>query len=141
MSGQSLDSRLPSTYNWMVRFVPNGRNAMRVGVLGLGRIGAFHATTLAGFLGSDLVDELVVADADAARAAEIAVRLGARAGDAFDADAVVISTPTSTHAELLVEACRRGIPAFCEKPAAPTPAETLKVLEASKQSGSMVHIG
>ncbi|MCT9932688.1 Gfo/Idh/MocA family oxidoreductase [Planotetraspora sp. A-T 1434] len=109
---------------------------MRVGVLGLGRIGAFHAETLSG-----LVDELVVSDADTARAAEVAARLGARAGDAFDADAVVIATPTSTHAELLAEACRRGIPAFCEKPAAPTPAETLEVLEASKQSGTMVHIG
>ncbi|MFI6795557.1 hypothetical protein [Streptosporangium canum] len=40
---------------------------MRVGLLGLGRIGAFHAATLAAH---PWVDELVVADADAARAAE-----------------------------------------------------------------------
>ncbi|WP_245789743.1 hypothetical protein [Streptosporangium canum] len=40
---------------------------MRVGLLGIGRIGAFHAATPAAH---PWVDELVVADADAARAAE-----------------------------------------------------------------------
>jgi myo-inositol 2-dehydrogenase / D-chiro-inositol 1-dehydrogenase len=109
---------------------------MRVGVLGLGRIGAFHAETI-----SRQVEDLIVADADAACAEEIAGRLGARAGDAFDADAVVIATPTSTHADLLIEACRRGVPAFCEKPAAPSPEETLRVLEVADKTGNLVHIG
>ncbi|MYR43702.1 Gfo/Idh/MocA family oxidoreductase, partial [Streptomyces sp. SID5910] len=47
---------------------------MRIGILGLGRIGAFHAETLSGL---DAVGSLVVADpsADAARAA--AERFGA----------------------------------------------------------------
>lgn len=109
---------------------------MRVGLLGLGRIGAFHAANL-----SRLVDELVIFDADTDRASEIADRLGARLGDPFDADAVVIATPTSTHAELLVQACTLGVPAFCEKPAAPSVGETLQVLEVAKQTGSLVHIG
>jgi myo-inositol 2-dehydrogenase / D-chiro-inositol 1-dehydrogenase len=109
---------------------------MRVGLLGLGRIGMFHATTL-----STLVDELVVADVDETRAEEVAQRLGARVGDPFDADAVVITTPTSAHAEALLRACELKVPAFCEKPAAPTVAETLRVAAAVENSGTAVHIG
>ncbi|GAA3411001.1 Gfo/Idh/MocA family oxidoreductase [Streptosporangium vulgare] len=71
----------------------------------------------------------------------MAGRLGARVGDPFDADAVVIATPTSTHAEALLRACDRGVPAFCEKPAAPTVAETQRVREAVRRSGVAVHIG
>ncbi|MEU6802057.1 dehydrogenase, partial [Streptomyces neyagawaensis] len=39
---------------------------MRMGILGLGRIGAFHAGTLSGL---DIVEELVVSDPVAAAAA------------------------------------------------------------------------
>ncbi|MBB6344983.1 Gfo/Idh/MocA family protein [Nonomuraea muscovyensis] len=95
---------------------------MRVGLLGLGRIGAFHAATLAAH---PLVDELIVAD-------PVRTSPHGRPGDPFDADAVVIATPTSTHAELLIEACRRGVPAFCEKPAAVGVKETLEVLAADR---------
>ncbi|GGS65919.1 dehydrogenase [Planobispora rosea] len=113
---------------------------MRVGLVGLGRIGTFHAATLAAH---PRVDEVVVADADGARAGEVAAGLGARAriGDAFRTDAVVIATPTATHAELLLRACAAGIPAFCEKPAASGVDDTVRVLEAAKQSGTVVHIG
>ncbi|MFJ2028875.1 Gfo/Idh/MocA family oxidoreductase [Streptosporangium sp. NPDC087985] len=111
---------------------------MRVGLLGLGRIGAFHAATLAAH---SWVDELVVADADGARAAEVAAGLGARVGDAFDTDAVVIATPTATHAELLMRACAQGVPVFCEKPVATGVEDTLRVLKAARQSGTVVQIG
>ncbi|MEU4580221.1 Gfo/Idh/MocA family oxidoreductase [Nonomuraea sp. NPDC023979] len=109
---------------------------MRVGLIGLGRIGLFHAETL-----TRLVDDLVVADADQDHAAEVAGRLGSTLGDPWSADALVIATPTSTHAELLVRACERRIPVFCEKPAAPTVAETIRVAEAAERGGALVHIG
>ncbi|GGO67626.1 Gfo/Idh/MocA family protein [Nonomuraea cavernae] len=102
---------------------------MRVGLLGLGRIGAFHAATLAAH---PLVDELIVAD-------PVRTSPYGRPGDPFDADAVVIATPTGTHAELLIEACRRGIPAFCEKPVAGDVERTREVLEAAR--GNRVQIG
>ncbi|MBF8192813.1 Gfo/Idh/MocA family oxidoreductase [Nonomuraea sp. K274] len=102
---------------------------MRVGLLGLGRIGAFHAATLAAH---PLVDELIVAD-------PVRASPYGRTGDPFESDAVVIATPTATHAELIVRACERGIPAFCEKPVAGTVAETVKVLEAA--GGCRVQIG
>ncbi|MFC4532603.1 Gfo/Idh/MocA family oxidoreductase [Sphaerisporangium dianthi] len=111
---------------------------MRVGLLGLGRIGAFHATTLAAH---PEVDELVVGDADEVRAKEVAGRVGALVGDAFQADAVVVATPTSTHAELILRACEAGVPVFCEKPVAPGIEETARVVQAAARSGTLVQIG
>ncbi|MEV0588870.1 Gfo/Idh/MocA family oxidoreductase [Nonomuraea sp. NPDC050310] len=100
---------------------------MRVGLLGLGRIGAFHAETLA-----PLVDELIVAD-------PVRTSPYGRPGDPFEADALVIATPTATHAELLLRACAQGIPTFCEKPVALTVEQTRAVLDARGET--MVHIG
>lgn len=102
---------------------------MRVGLLGLGRIGAFHAATLAAH---PLVDELIVSD-------PVRTSPHGRPGDPFTADALVIATPTETHAELLTRACRLGIRVFCEKPVAPTVEETAEVLAAAK--GALVQIG
>ncbi|MDR8410013.1 Gfo/Idh/MocA family oxidoreductase [Nonomuraea sp. 3-1Str] len=102
---------------------------MRVGLLGLGRIGAFHAETLAAH---PLVHELIVAD-------PVRTSPYGRPGDPFEADAVVIATPTGTHADLLLEACRRGVPAFCEKPVAGDVERTLEVLRAAR--GHRVRIG
>ncbi|MGP4023932.1 Gfo/Idh/MocA family protein [Actinomadura sp. 3N407] len=83
----------------------------------------------------------------AGRGAEaLAGPLGARA-DVPDAvfrtglDAVVIATPTSTHAELLVRACDAGVPAFCEKPVAPDLRATLEVRDRAAKTGIPVHIG
>ncbi|MEU7749135.1 Gfo/Idh/MocA family oxidoreductase [Nonomuraea sp. NPDC049158] len=102
---------------------------MRVGLLGLGRIGAFHAATLAAH---PLVDELIVSD-------PVRESPYGRPGDPFEADALVIATPTGTHAELLLKACGLGIPVFCEKPVAGSVKETLEVLAASQ--GNRVQIG
>src|SRR5437868_332322 len=102
---------------------------MRVGLLGLGRIGAFHAETLAAH---PLVDELVVSD-------PVRSSPHGRPGDPYEADALVIATPTSTHAELLTKACRLGIPVFCEKPVAMGVEETIDVLKNSR--GNRVQIG
>jgi myo-inositol 2-dehydrogenase/D-chiro-inositol 1-dehydrogenase len=93
---------------------------MRVGLVGVGRIGAFHLETLVGL---DGVDSVAVADADAARAQDGAAAHGATALASAEelvasVDAVVIATPTGGHAQLLRLAADAGIPAFCEKPVA-----------------------
>lgn len=116
---------------------------MRVGLLGAGRIGAWHARFLGGH---PLVDDLLIGDADRRRAEALAGPLGARA-DTPDAvlgaglDAVVIATPTATHADLLVRACDAGVPAFCEKPVAPDLRTTLEVRDRAAKTGVPVHIG
>jgi len=94
---------------------------MRIGLVGVGRIGAFHAAT---FKAMDQVEQVVVADVDPARAQAVAKELGLEAVADIDAllgaglDGVAICTPTCTHAELIGRAMDAGVTTFCEKPLA-----------------------
>ncbi len=89
---------------------------MRISVLGVGRLGASHAATLSTLPG---VSQLTVFDADLARARDVATPLNARAvgsiDEAFaDAEAMVIVTPTDTHAPLIKKCLDARIATFCE---------------------------
>jgi myo-inositol 2-dehydrogenase/D-chiro-inositol 1-dehydrogenase len=93
---------------------------IRVAVLGAGRIGRIHAANVAANPRGRLV---VVADPIAAAAGELAARLGAESSSDADAviartdiDAVVIGTPSDTHARLLLAAAHAGKAILCEKP-------------------------
>ncbi|MEV6957710.1 Gfo/Idh/MocA family oxidoreductase [Streptomyces sp. NPDC051207] len=117
---------------------------MRIGILGLGRIGVFHAETLSG-LGA--VTSLVVADpvADAAKSA--AERFGAEVADSPEAvlaagvDGLVVAAATDAHPALIRAGVAAGVPVFCEKPVARTMAEGVEVLKAVEGSGVPVQIG
>src|SRR6266542_1727785 len=104
---------------------------MRIGLVGIGRIGAFHAETLAGL---PEVGGLVLTDPDQARAQSVAEKVGAQlvpdvtALLATGVDGVVIAAPTPAHAELIRRAATTGLPVFCEKPIAPDVAGTRAVL-------------
>ncbi|KUJ69240.1 dehydrogenase [Streptomyces albus subsp. albus] len=119
---------------------------MRLGFLGAGRIGSFHAAALAAVPG---VEALLIGDADAARAARLAARIGPRAAaaDSVDAvfaagpDAVVIATATAAHAGLIVRAARAGLPAFCEKPVALDLAGTVRALHEVAAAGTWLQVG
>ncbi|POX50153.1 dehydrogenase [Streptomyces sp. Ru71] len=117
---------------------------MRIGILGLGRIGAFHAETLSGL---DAVESLVVSDpvADAAKAA--AERFGAEVADSPEAllasgvDGVVVAAATDAHPALIRAGVAAGVPVFCEKPVARTMAEGVAVLQAVEGGDVPVQIG
>ncbi|NEA19985.1 Gfo/Idh/MocA family oxidoreductase [Streptomyces halstedii] len=117
---------------------------MRIGLIGTGRIGSFHAGVLGRHPG---VGSLVVTDPDAGRAARVAERAGARAlasvEDVLSAgvDAVVITSATSAHADLIRRAARAGLPAFCEKPIALDLAGTLDALAEVERAGSVLQLG
>ncbi|MFF1465117.1 Gfo/Idh/MocA family oxidoreductase [Streptomyces sp. NPDC058330] len=117
---------------------------MRIGLIGTGRIGSFHAGVLGRHPG---VDALVVTDPDAARAAGVAERTGARAvasaADVLAAgvDAVVIASATAAHADLIGRAARAGLPAFCEKPIALDLVGTLGALDEVERAGSVLQLG
>jgi len=116
---------------------------MKVAVLGVGRLGAAHAATLAAL---PEVSELRVFDADPARATEIATPLGARTADSTDAalagvDAAVIVTPTATHAPLIHHCLDAGIATFCEKPIAMELAETEAVFAHVARMSGRLQIG
>ncbi|MCO1657683.1 Gfo/Idh/MocA family protein [Pseudonocardia humida] len=117
---------------------------MRLGLIGLGRIGAFHADTLSAL---DAVSSLVVTDAVPAAAAAIAARLPVEVSDspeellAAGVDGVVIAAATDAHPELLLAAAAAGLPVFCEKPVARTMDEGLRVARRVGDTGVPVQIG
>jgi len=92
---------------------------VRFGVLGAGRIGKVHAKAVSANPNAKLV---AVADAFADAATALASQYGAEVRSisqieaASDIDAVVICTPTDTHADLIERFSRAGKAIFCEKP-------------------------
>ncbi|MEW2544746.1 Gfo/Idh/MocA family oxidoreductase [Streptomyces sp. NPDC047002] len=117
---------------------------MRIGLIGTGRIGSFHADVLSRHRE---VGSLVVADTDAARAAAVAERTGATAASSVDdvfrwgVDAVVIASATSAHAELIGRAAKAGLPAFCEKPIALDLSGTLGAIREVEAAGTVLQLG
>lgn len=117
---------------------------MRIGLIGLGRIGAFHARTL---IGLDAVDELLVVDAFPDVTRRVADELGATPvdspGDLLDqgVDGVVVASPTGTHPELLVTFVEAGVPTLCEKPVALHYADAKAVLDKTSGHDVPVQIG
>ena len=116
---------------------------MRIGLLGVGRLGAAHAETLRAMRE---VDELRIYDADRARAEDVATKVRGTAVDSVDAayrdvDAVVLVTPTDTHAALIEKAMDARLPTFCEKPIAIGIAETRDVVEHVRRANGRVQIG
>jgi myo-inositol 2-dehydrogenase/D-chiro-inositol 1-dehydrogenase len=117
---------------------------LHVGLVGTGRIGAFHAR---GLSESSLVDRLTVTDADHDRAERVGASLRADVAEspeglvAAGIDALVIAAATPAHAQLLKLAAGAGIPAFCEKPIALDLTATDEVIEHVERAGTMVQIG
>ncbi|MBF6605011.1 MAG: Gfo/Idh/MocA family oxidoreductase [Chloroflexi bacterium] len=124
------------------------KNPKSIGVafLGVGRMGQTHIQTLAGVRNVQIV---VVADPDLA-AAELArdmARVDRATTDALGAindpavEAVVIVTPTATHASLIEAALRAGKAVWSEKPIALDLAETNRVVTLWRETGLPVQLG
>ncbi|MHC5261167.1 Gfo/Idh/MocA family protein [Streptomyces sp. UC4497] len=117
---------------------------MRIGLIGTGRIGTFHAGVLERYRE---VGSLVVTDAEPARAIALADRIGATAAPSVDeiftwgVDALVITAATSAHAELIGRAARAGLPVFCEKPIALDLPGTLAALAEVEEAGTVLQLG
>ncbi|MDX2595477.1 Gfo/Idh/MocA family oxidoreductase [Streptomyces sp. WI03-4A] len=117
---------------------------MRIGILGLGRIGTFHAETLSKL---DAVGSLVVCDPVPEAAKAAAERFGAEVADsprallAAGVDGLVVAAATDAHPALIRAGVGAGVPVFCEKPVARTMAEGVAVLRAVRDAGVPVQIG
>jgi myo-inositol 2-dehydrogenase / D-chiro-inositol 1-dehydrogenase len=119
---------------------------LRVGVLGVGRIGRMHAALVARDVPGLALAAVYDADVDAA--ARAAIELGARpAGSADelmqapDVDAVAICSSTDTHVDLLVRAAPTGKPIFLEKPISLDLAEVDRGLAAADAAGAFLQLG
>ncbi|MEU3984287.1 Gfo/Idh/MocA family oxidoreductase [Streptomyces sp. NPDC026672] len=117
---------------------------MRIGVIGTGRIGTIHANTLSRHRE---VGSLILTDTNPLRAQELANRLGETAAPGVDeifrwgVDAVVITTATAAHADLIGRAARSGLPVFCEKPIALDLPGTLNAIAEVEAAGTVLQMG
>jgi myo-inositol 2-dehydrogenase/D-chiro-inositol 1-dehydrogenase len=116
---------------------------MRIALLGAGRIGQFHARLLVNTVG---VSELLVADVDTGRAAEVARAVDASVAQTVEAaldraEAIVIAAPTDAHAGLIRAGADRRLPVFCEKPIALELDESQRVVERAEAAGIQLQIG
>jgi myo-inositol 2-dehydrogenase/D-chiro-inositol 1-dehydrogenase len=117
---------------------------MRIGLLGVGRIGALHAQTL-----TDLpaVDELLVTDAVPDLAQRVGERLNARVVPepadllAAGVDGIVIASSTATHPDLIRACAGAGIPTFCEKPVAAHAKEAIALRDELSGNTIPIQIG
>ena len=117
----------------------------RIGIIGLGVMGAGHLRTLAGVPGAEVV---AVSDVDLARARAVAgegvdVHPDPRALIRSDAvEAVLVVSSDATHADFVLACMEAGKPVLCEKPLAPTAAASLAVAEAEASLGRrLVQVG
>src|SRR3954464_44226 len=99
---------------------------MRIGLIGLGRIGAFHAKTLVGI---PAIESLVVTDLVPERTKEVVDRHRSDGVEGVDSRAallasalegVVIAGGTDTPPDLFLACVEAGLPTLCEKPVAQT---------------------
>ena len=117
---------------------------VRIGLLGAGRIGKIHGTNVAESRDAKLV---AVADADENAARTLAEAHGAEVRSADDIissrdiDAVVIATPTDTHADLIERAAGVKKAVFCEKPVALSSGRILSCLKVVEAAGIPLMIG
>lgn len=118
--------------------------SLRVGLLGAGRIGNVHAKAIFRHHESELV---AVSDAYEANARALAAQYGASVMDTCDIisdpkiDAVLIATPTDTHADLIEKATSEGKAVLCEKPVDLSLARAQQCLDHVQKVNGQVMVG
>src|ERR1700727_3147989 len=126
------------------RAAPPEEERMKFGIIGAGRIGKIHGGNVAARSDSQVV---FVADADAVAGAALAKATGAKVAEIHailapkDVDAVAISSPTDTHADLIERAARAKKAIFCEKPIHLDVERVRACLEVVKQTGATLMVG
>lgn len=119
---------------------------LRVGIIGLGRMGGNHFNVWSRMEGVRVV---AIAEPDAARFAEV-TGPGATAAhhdrwqdliERGDLDAVSIVPPSSMHGEVAVAALDAGLHAIVEKPLATTVPQAMEIAAAAERAGKVLTVG
>jgi myo-inositol 2-dehydrogenase / D-chiro-inositol 1-dehydrogenase len=132
----------------MTESTQDGRRPLRVGVIGVGMMGADHAERVANRIAN--AELVAVADPDQERATALAagfdgvrvfadpLELVADAG----VDAVVIASPGFVHEEQVLACLEHGKFALCEKPLTMDAESSLRLVETERRGGRpLVQVG
>jgi predicted dehydrogenase len=127
------------------------KERIRLGVIGCGWYGG---VVLDAAFKAGGVEVVALCDVDREHAAKTAQKVATAQGatprvfadwremlDVPRLQAVVIATPPHWHALPFIEACRRGLDVYCEKPLAYDVREGRAMVEAAKASGRVAQIG
>jgi myo-inositol 2-dehydrogenase / D-chiro-inositol 1-dehydrogenase len=118
---------------------------LRIGIIGVGRIGRMHAELIAHQVPGAALGAVYDPYEPAARgvAADLGVPAAASVADIFDSelDAVAICSSSDTHVDLLIAAAQAGKAVFCEKPVSLDLAEVDRALGAIDAAGVPFQIG
>jgi predicted dehydrogenase len=114
-----------------------------VAVVGVGHMGRHHARLYSELPQAKLI---AVVDTDAARAAEVANRYGAKPLQAVhdlpaDVRAVSVAVPTTSHVRVAEPLLDRGVAVLVEKPLAFTVDEAQRLLTAAERAGALLAVG
>ena len=117
--------------------------ALRVGLIGAGRMGQLHARVYSQLPGVQLIG---IVDIDADRAAALAQRCQTQAlshpQEFFGrVQAVSIATPTDTHLEIAAPFLKQGIPSLIEKPLAPSTSQAKQLLSLAEKHKTFIQVG
>lgn len=120
-----------------------------VGMIGCGMIGQIHAAELAHLVDDGDVRAVAAADPseDARAAANRNCRFerlyddGQQVIDDPDVEAVLITTPTAAHRDLVLATLAAGKPLLCEKPLAPSFETVRELCDAVAASGVTAQVG
>ena len=120
---------------------------LRVGFIGLGAMGFSHLNSIARLCRDDAEITAICSTNSASIRKALDIAPGAKVCKresellAAPLDAVFVSTPNFTHVPLALEALKRGLHLFLEKPCGITNEDCRRLLNASKKTDRIVMIG
>ena len=120
---------------------------LQIGIIGAGRIGKVHAESLAFRIPDAAPAAIADTNRDAAREVAERCRIPRVVTESKEIlsdptiDAVLICSPTETHANLIVEAARAGKHIFCEKPIDHSLSNIDRALQEVKKAGVKLQVG
>lgn len=120
-----------------------GSNIMKVGVIGVGYLGRFHAQKYAAIDGVELVG---VADIDAVAAESVARENNCAVFSDYrellkEVDAVSVVVPTSLHHEVALECIEAGVDMLMEKPITSTLEQADDIIAKSAERDLILQVG
>ena len=120
---------------------------IKIGIIGAGRIGRVHANALTNSIPQ--AEVVAISDTFAAAAEKAAADFGIPHFYADyqeilknpEIDAVLVCSPTNTHAQITIEAANAGKHVFCEKPVDLKIERILEAKAAAEKAGIKLQIG